>query len=506
MTDYIRRLVSGNKARFKDGDLNLELDLVYVTDQIVIMGYPAAGVEGLYRNRREDAVKFLNHRHGKNYWVFNFCPIKENSYPSTVFDGRVSRYPFPDHHAPPLAIMPLIAREMNLWLSSSPNRVAVLHCKAGKGRSGTMACTYLLTLQDDPSPPQLERSYAAKEWAKIRADDLMAVIPADEAEAALQADPSATDEVKIQRTDTPASMTSAEHEAAPPKVSKDSLSNILDLHTSRRMKTPSSPDKQVKQDHLWPSTTPRPPSPKVRLTEIKVRLRESSSLKMNLVRAANKVMDYTSSSKAPKNGKGTGSRGGQIWVSLARYDDEFVEFLEKWELHTRDAESGRMGHRKKGAEHMGTEAVSEMFADGKWDSGKMVRSFARMGAAGDTSVQEGTDKITTHTLRPLSDVNWTSIRNDLQVPDAEKVELESANIPASENNSMYDVTQSLKSEKGIVVDATREVRFKLYMGKVFMGWFWFVPTFHMPRRQTAAFHRLRNLSSSRLPGKKLTSL
>jgi phosphatidylinositol-3,4,5-trisphosphate 3-phosphatase/dual-specificity protein phosphatase PTEN len=97
MTDYVRRLVSGNKARFKDGMLNLELDLVYVTDSVIIMGYPASGIEGLYRNRREDAYKFLTHHHGTNFWVFNFCPIKENSYPSSVFDGRVSRYPFPDH-------------------------------------------------------------------------------------------------------------------------------------------------------------------------------------------------------------------------------------------------------------------------------------------------------------------------------------------------------------------------------------------------------------------------
>lgn len=61
------------------------------------MGYPAAGIEGLYRNRREDAQKFLENRHGKNYWVFNMCPIRENSYPASVFGGRVSRYPFPDH-------------------------------------------------------------------------------------------------------------------------------------------------------------------------------------------------------------------------------------------------------------------------------------------------------------------------------------------------------------------------------------------------------------------------
>jgi hypothetical protein len=30
MADYIRRLVSGDKARFKDGELNLELGAVLV--------------------------------------------------------------------------------------------------------------------------------------------------------------------------------------------------------------------------------------------------------------------------------------------------------------------------------------------------------------------------------------------------------------------------------------------------------------------------------------------
>lgn len=72
-------------------------DLAYITDRVIVMGYPAEGLEGFYRNRREDAKKFLEHRHGKDFWVFNFCPVKENSYPADVFDGRVSRYPFPDH-------------------------------------------------------------------------------------------------------------------------------------------------------------------------------------------------------------------------------------------------------------------------------------------------------------------------------------------------------------------------------------------------------------------------
>lgn len=113
MADFIRRLVSLDKARYKDDELDIDLgkslplhgsqhnsspvDLVYISDRIIVMGYPASGLEAFYRNRREDAKRFLDHRHGKNFWVFNFCPVAENSYPESVFDGRVSRYPFPDH-------------------------------------------------------------------------------------------------------------------------------------------------------------------------------------------------------------------------------------------------------------------------------------------------------------------------------------------------------------------------------------------------------------------------
>ncbi len=55
------------------------------------MGYPSTGIEGFYRNRREDARKFLEHHHGNNIKEFNFCPATENSYPHSVFDHRVSR-------------------------------------------------------------------------------------------------------------------------------------------------------------------------------------------------------------------------------------------------------------------------------------------------------------------------------------------------------------------------------------------------------------------------------
>ena len=64
------------------------------------------------------------------------CPLYENAYSAESMSGRVSRYPFPDHHAPPLSLLPLAVREMNAWLDADPERVAIIHCKAGKVRNG----------------------------------------------------------------------------------------------------------------------------------------------------------------------------------------------------------------------------------------------------------------------------------------------------------------------------------------------------------------------------------
>ncbi|KAL1660126.1 hypothetical protein GGF50DRAFT_63836 [Schizophyllum commune] len=521
MTDYVRRLVSGNKARFKDKKLDVELDLVYLTDQVIIMGYPASGVEGWYRNPREDVKKFLEHRHGKNYWIFNFCPLRENSYDASYFDNRVSRFPFPDHHAPPLAILPLVAREIRAWLDGSKERVAVLHCKAGKGRSGTMACAYLLTLQKEISAPELEQSYTAKQWAKLRADDTMKVVPDDvdsdneEAKAVTESELATPSEVKDWSSSGASSVTSATPNgtdksstekstdpSAPPKSFTDSLKGVLDLHTARRMK-PAESGKKVKQGvsipsqrrwlyywalllsneapkHLWPPLgAPAVPPPRVRITEIRVRMTEETGVKLTVARAANALLDRAGVGSASKNG--TSSR---VWASLARYDDDFVKTLEEWERHTR---GNNIGERRAGSEHLGEDELRSIFADGKWDKGKMVRSFARMGILGEDAISKSgegkEERVTTYALRPLTAASWGEVLQGLKDggdgKDADATAAR-ADIPRSEANSMLDVTADAR-ERGIVVDAGREVRVKLYMGQIFMGWCWFIPTFHMPQ-------------------------
>ena len=46
--DSIRKLVSGNRRRFTEDNINL--DLTYITNNIIAMSYPSSGLEGMYRN------------------------------------------------------------------------------------------------------------------------------------------------------------------------------------------------------------------------------------------------------------------------------------------------------------------------------------------------------------------------------------------------------------------------------------------------------------------------
>lgn len=351
-----------------------------------------------------------------------------------------------------------------------------------------MACTYLLSLDDNLAAPLSERGNETKLLAERKADELMQTVPEDEEDSAAQ-DDHATDD-----------------QTGPKTSHKPSLTSVLELHTSKRMKASSSPDGKVKQgvsipsqrrwlhywslilaheapSNLWPAVTPKPPSPKVRLTEMQVRMRDPSTMKMGLVKAANIVMGYTSSKNASisKLANG-GKRGGQIWASLARYDDGLVDLLERWEVQTRDESSGHMGRRKAGSEHMGEEELSKVFEDGKWDHKKMVRSFARMGTTEEhATTKEGEEKVrgsitritptdrektTAYTLRPLNSDAWSDLRSGLKLSGGEGVQLDGVNIPSSETNSIYEVTQTLKGDKGIILDAAREVRIKLYMGQV----------------------------------------
>ncbi|KAJ6235834.1 phosphatase with homology to tensin [Anaeramoeba flamelloides] len=142
MTNKIRTLVSKKKKRLKASGFNL--DMSYITSQIITMGFPATKLEGMYRNKMSDVLKYLDKNHKENYYVYNLC--SEKDYDSSCFYGRVEKFPFDDHNPPPIELMEILCKHSSAWLGESEDRVVVIHCKAGKGRTGVMACCLLIYL------------------------------------------------------------------------------------------------------------------------------------------------------------------------------------------------------------------------------------------------------------------------------------------------------------------------------------------------------------------------
>lgn len=139
--DILRKIVASPRARHDEANL----DLCYVTDNIIATSGPSGTYPQIvYRNPLSQLVKFLDSKHADNWAIWEFR-AEGTGYPDEEVYGRIRHYPWPDHHPPPFALVPLMMASMREWRRGNNDRVCVVHCKAGKGRSGTVTCSYLIS-------------------------------------------------------------------------------------------------------------------------------------------------------------------------------------------------------------------------------------------------------------------------------------------------------------------------------------------------------------------------
>ncbi|XP_010936365.2 phosphatidylinositol 3,4,5-trisphosphate 3-phosphatase and protein-tyrosine-phosphatase PTEN1 [Elaeis guineensis] len=119
-----------------------DLDMSYITDRLLAMSFPAERMRAMYRNPLWQVKTVLDMRHPGAYRVYNLCA--EESYNPSHFHGHVEVFPFDDNHVPPLSMIKIFCESVYSWLSNDPQNIAVVHCMAGKGRTGLMVCAYLV--------------------------------------------------------------------------------------------------------------------------------------------------------------------------------------------------------------------------------------------------------------------------------------------------------------------------------------------------------------------------
>lgn len=142
MKRSLRQTVRQNKKGYSEGEHNL--DLTYVTTKIIATSFPSEGLRSCYRNNIIDVARFLDEKHGvekygqHRFWVYNLC--SEMSYNETLFHDQVKRVCILDHNVPTVKQMIDFVAEANEWLEENEENVVVIHCKGGKGRTGTMIC------------------------------------------------------------------------------------------------------------------------------------------------------------------------------------------------------------------------------------------------------------------------------------------------------------------------------------------------------------------------------
>ncbi|CAK0796286.1 unnamed protein product [Prorocentrum cordatum] len=159
-TQYLTRLrhqLSGDRLRFiQDG---FDLDLQYISPQIIVMADPTVGSDAILHNPLKDVARFLNERHTNRYLLLNVT--EDRRYPLGPFFGRYFKFPIAQDSVPSLDGLKLMVEAVDQWLKADETRVVAVHSKHNQGRVALLVVALMLHRRDHRSAGHALASFEA---------------------------------------------------------------------------------------------------------------------------------------------------------------------------------------------------------------------------------------------------------------------------------------------------------------------------------------------------------
>ncbi|XP_054915048.1 tensin-1 isoform X6 [Poeciliopsis prolifica] len=159
----IRRKQSGVLQAMEE---SYEVDLVYITERIISLSFPAAADERSYTNNLKEVASMLRSKHGAHYLVLN---LSEQRNDLTNLNHKVLEFGWPDHHAPALDKICSLCKAMDTWLSGDQRNVVLLHNKGNRGRTGVVVAAYMHYSNISASADQALDRFAMKRFYEDKA-------------------------------------------------------------------------------------------------------------------------------------------------------------------------------------------------------------------------------------------------------------------------------------------------------------------------------------------------
>jgi protein-tyrosine phosphatase len=164
LTMAAKNKVSQNKMRFVDITENIDLDLTYISGFLIAMGVPCTDFKRkLYRNPLNDVVRFFKARHESQFRIYNACP--ELPYPVAPFEaigGSIVQFQVLDHTPPTMNQFVQFLTDARQWRSEDEQNVIAVHCKGGKGRTGSLCAAWLLYSREADTAEEALTTFARR--------------------------------------------------------------------------------------------------------------------------------------------------------------------------------------------------------------------------------------------------------------------------------------------------------------------------------------------------------